>query len=253
MPKEKNWERAYKSLEKKYQKLKDKKETTRDSDFYIVSLSDCAFFTIVSAALEAYKVSHPENNGNHVPIETYGNLWGYQVVTKRDEFVLRVVLADVDTSATRTPDSVRPVQEAFTTKVEFVDRFLPELEYLGDFHSHPYDFENDGVNNVLELERSRLYEFSQGDFEHIQYLQEEKSRHYRLGIAATVFEMSEYVARKNKHVKDFSCIRFMYDRMAIWIKAYIFSTTDFEKMRDDQVGLICPILGFHAESLEIKD
>jgi hypothetical protein len=110
------------------------------------------FFTIITSALEAYKVSHHDGNKSHIPIETYGNLWGYLADTRRkNEMVFRVVQADVDTSATRQADSVRPKQEAFSTKVEFIDTFMPELEYLGDFHSHPYDFGNDGVNNVLEL------------------------------------------------------------------------------------------------------
>lgn len=218
------------------------------NSYYIVSIADQAFFTITTSALEAYKVSHPEYKGKeHVPIETYGNLWGYQSQTKRDEQVLRVILADVDTSATRTPNSVRPQQESFSLKEEFVDSYYPELEYLGDFHSHPYDFENDKVDNVLQLERRKLYHFSSGDFNHVRYLQEK--RRYRLGIVTTIYEMPKQVSRKSIHVgkEDFSCIRFTYERLSVWIKAYVFIN---QQIQDTNIALTCPTLGFHAGSIE---
>ncbi len=219
--------------------------------FYIVSISDQAFFTIITSALEAYRVSHPEDDDdgeNHIPIETYGNIWGYQAKTKRNEIVFRAVLADIDTSAVRTPNSVRPQQKAFDIKEEFVDKFMPEIEYLGDFHSHPYDFENDKVNNVLELERKKLFCFSHGDFKHVKYLQEE--RNYRLGIVATVFEMPKQVARRNRHIDEdgLTCIRFMYDNLTIWLKVYVFM--DSKRIKDKDIALTCPSLGFHAGSVE---
>jgi len=219
--------------------------------FYIVSISDQAFFTIITSALEAYRVSHPEDDDdgeNHIPIETYGNIWGYQAKTKRNEIVFRAVLADIDTSAVRTPNSVRPQQKAFDIKEEFVDKFMPEIEYLGDFHSHPYDFENDKVNNVLELERKKLFCFFHGDFKHVKYLQEE--RNYRLGIVATVFEMPKRVARRNRHIDEdgLTCIRFMYDNLTIWLKVYVFM--DSKRIKDKDIALTCPSLGFHAGSVE---
>lgn len=218
-------------------------------NYHIVSISDQVFFTIVTSALEAYKVSHPEYDGkDHVPIETYGNLWGYQAKTKRNETVFRIVLADVDTSAVRSPNSVRPQQLSFSLKQEFVDYFYPELEYLGDFHSHPYDFENDRVDNVLQLERKRLFCFSVGDFEHVKYLKE--TRNYRVGVVATVFEVPGNMRRKNTHIgrEDFSCIRFVHDDLSVWIKAYVFIGPD--QVADTEVGLMCSSVGFHAGSIE---
>ncbi|WP_200376081.1 hypothetical protein [Thiocystis violacea] len=220
-------------------------------NYYIVSISDQAFFTIITSALEAYKVSHSEHKmEKHIPIETYGNLRGYQSKTKRNESVYRILLADVDTSATRKPKTVRPQQESFSIKEEFVDYFYPELEYIGDFHSHPYDFENDKVDNVLQLERMKLYCFSNSDFEHVKYLQKKKNRKYRLGIVATVFEMPNAILRKNAHIgkEDLSCIRFMHDNLAIWIKAYVF--TNKKQIADTEIALACPSLGFHAGSIE---
>jgi hypothetical protein len=104
----------------------------------IVSLSDAAFFTIVTSALEAYSICHQDDSeDDHVPLETYGR--GYQATTKRKESLLHVVLADSDTSAKCKSDEASPADDAFDLKADFADSFFPELEYLGDFHSHPYD------------------------------------------------------------------------------------------------------------------
>lgn len=221
------------------------------SCFHIVSLSDHAVFTIITSALEAYKISHTEEDKEHSPIETYGNLWGYQARTKRDEIILRIILADVDTSATRTFNSAAPKQEAFDLKAEFVDRLMPELEYLGDFHSHPYHPENDNINSVLEVERHKYHCFSREDFRYTRHLQKKIGRHYRIGIVATVFEMPQIVQRRNRHVgDDLSCIRFIYDNLAIWLKCHVFSGTTFKHVKSENIGLTCSILGFPAASIE---
>lgn len=227
------------------------------ADYYIVSISDQAFFSLITSALEAYKVSHidDDQSTNHIPIETYGNLWGYQAKTKRNENVFRIVFADVDTSATRTPNSVRPQQKSFTIKEEFVDCFYPELEYLGDFHSHPYDFENDSVSNAKQLEQDKLYCFSDGDFASVNHLKKEEKRKYRIGIVTTVFSPKIAPKRQSSHIndenkeKDLSCIRFSHDGLVIWIKCYIFGRGK-TLIQNEDIALMCPILGLHAGSIE---
>lgn len=213
---------------------------------HIISLSDSTFFTIVTSALEAYKISQPGVPKNeHVPLETYGNLWGYQIQTKRNESLLHVALADSDISAVREPNRVTPVDEAFHLKRDFADHFFPELEYLGDFHSHPYH--TNEIKTELELQRLKLHEESPADRRSAKFLQQD-GRPYRLQIIASVFEREEAINRRPGHLKDdLSCIRFQYDMKTVWIKAYAYrlnaADNSSRRVDKDKIALICPHAG----------
>jgi len=58
----------------------------------VVSISEQAFFSIVTSALEAYKLEHVLTNGDSAArVETFGHLWGYaQPIIGRD-MMYRVV------------------------------------------------------------------------------------------------------------------------------------------------------------------
>lgn len=106
---------------------------------YTVIVSHDAFRTIVSSALEAYSIPHGKrrNIKDHTPLETYGTSWGYST-EREDGTVFNIVAADVDSSAHRTTGWVLQKSEAFSLKNSFYKKYYPEIEYLGDFHSHPY-------------------------------------------------------------------------------------------------------------------
>ncbi|MDI1292995.1 MAG: hypothetical protein PSV18_09650 [Methylobacter sp.] len=218
----------------------------------IISLSDSAFFTIVTSALEAYSICHQDDSkDDHVPLETYGNLWGYQATTKRKESLLHVVLADSDTSAKCKSGEATPADDTFDLKTDFADSFFPELEYLGDFHSHPYDVNE--VKTELELQRGKLFEQSSSDAKFAKY-QQGLGKNYQLQIIATVFERHEQVNRASGHIKgDLSCIRFQYDKRTIWIKAYAYRVDEKEniwrKVNKDTIALICPCVGVTVETI----
>jgi hypothetical protein len=219
---------------------------------HVVSLSESAFFTMVAAALEAYEISHGNNQASpHVPVETYGNLWGYETYSKRGERILHVSMADVETSADRGQGSVQPKDESFELKQGLIGRFKPELEYLGDFHSHPYDFDNDKIKTALEVERGEYYRFSPGDIKHARMLKE--TRDYRVGIVTTVFRGTKHVHRNDEYVcvekENFSCIRFSYGEFIIWIKAHVFA--DKNAVNDQKLVLLCPSVGFDAGVLNL--
>lgn len=218
----------------------------------IISLSDSAFFTIVTSTLEAYSICHQDDSEDeHEPLETYGNLWGYQTTTKRKESVLHVVLADSDISAKCKNDESSPADGAFDLKSNFADNFFPELEYLGDFHSHPYDVYE--VKTELELQRQKLFHQSPGDKKHAKY-QQVLGKPYRLQIIATVFERHDKVNRATGHIEgDLSCIRFQYEKYTIWIKAYAYRLYKQEntsrKIKEDNIALICPCAGVTVETI----
>jgi hypothetical protein len=189
-----------------------------------VSLSEQAFFTIVTSALEAYRVDHSElSDGAAIRLETFGHLWGYENQASDGVAVYRVVLADVSTAAFMANDCVRPKELAKQLKAQFVDTFFPELMFIGDFHSHPYSLEEDEVKTELDLERKQLY---------------------RIGLVATVYERERKISRSSTYVDVQSCIRFQYENLTVWIKAYVWFGDDYRRKSDKMVGLICPNLGF---------
>lgn len=214
-----------------------------------VSLSDQAFFTVVTAALEAYKVNHAKYDSDEVQqyLETYGNLWGYRNTSGLGEDVFRVVMADVSTAAHRDQSFVIDKPESYEAKTQFVSTYFPELAFLGDYHSHPYKIEGDGVKTELDLERQKLYRFSNGDFNGVKYHQNELGRDYRVGLVATVIERDEGIQRASKYIDEASCIRFQYDNMTIWLKAYVWSSEEYRRKANKMVQLICPNLGFNVD------
>jgi proteasome lid subunit RPN8/RPN11 len=216
----------------------------------LVSISDQAFFTIVTAALEAYKIDHadPESEEPKQYLETFGNLWGYYSQSGFGEDVFRVVMADVSTSAERGQDFVIDKEECYEAKKDFVSVYYPELSFLGDYHSHPYTTpttSENGAKTELDLERNELYRFSNTDFRSVKY-QQQAGRNYRVGIVATVYERDEGISRPSKHIDEASCIRFQYNNMTIWLKAYVWAGEDYRRKADKMVHLMCPNLGFNA-------
>jgi len=218
---------------------------------HIVSLSEHAFFSIAAAALEAYEIARVSSQASpHVPIESYGNLWGYEAKSSRGERVLHISMADIEMSADCGPGSAQPQDESFKLKRNLIDRFRPELEYLGDFHSHPYDLVNDDVKSALEVERQTYYRFSPSDFVHAKALK--ATRDYRVGIVTTVFKLANGFRRKDEYVRtdteNYSCIRFSYDDFTIWIKAHVYAEKN--AIDDQRIALLCPAIGFHAGMIE---
>lgn len=115
---------------------------------------------------------------------------------------------------------------------------------MGDYHSHPYSYEDDEIKTELELERRHLYRFSEGDFRSVKSLQD-KSLDYRVGLVATVFERERKVNRSLKRLDGESCIRFQYLSMTIWLKAYVWTSDDnynYRRKADKMVRLVCPSL-----------
>ncbi len=219
----------------------------------IVSLSENAFFTIVTAALEAFQVDHSKlDDGSELHLETFGNLWGHETPLANNGMIYHVSNADVSTSASREKMSVSPKDEAYTLKSNFMSYFFPELKFLGDYHSHPYSVGYDGVLTELEVERKELHHFSPGDFSSVKYQQEIK-RDYRVGLVVTVYQREDPTKRADQWIDDLSCIRFQYDNLTLWIKAYVWAGDDYRKRADKKVNLICPALGFALRNIKISE
>lgn len=218
---------------------------------YIVSISESAFFSIMMSALEAYQVGHSSDaSKDNSMVEVYGNLWGYKSQTQRNESILRVVMADADLSAKAEPDQTTPHPDAYIIKTDFADAYFPEIEYLGDFHSHPWT--EGEKRSELTLERDECYCRSPADTSFADTLQK-SGRPYRLQIITTIFKRDKIVKREDGYIKDdFSCLRFRYANMTIWIKAYVFDMNGdaFRKVADKMVAILCPSAGVHVNHIE---
>lgn len=216
----------------------------------VVSVSEQAFFSIVTSALEAYKLERVLTNGDSAAgVETFGHLWGYCQQTIGTNMMYRVVWADTSTAVERDQGSVAYTDEAQELKQGFIDTFFPEVCYLGDYHSHPYSHGNDEIKTELELERGHYYRFSDTDFRAVKVLQDENALDYRVGLVATVFERDRKVKRSLKTLDGESCIRFQYMNMTIWLKAYVWTSDDYDNYRrkaDKMVRLVCPSLNLLA-------
>lgn len=224
---------------------------------HLVILSEQAFFTIVTAALECYE--NPPGN-SELPVETYGLLWGHEGRSRRNERILKIQMAGASISADGKADSVEPHDRALDVQRFVIDSYIPELEYLGDFHSHPWDAEADGIKSDLEIQRKFL-KMSPEDVACVRHIHQKHKEtgdadfSHRLSLITSVFKHPNGIARTTGHISegDRSCIRFCHAGLTIWIQAYAWEISDTEvgwrKVQQRTVELICPSLGAPASGL----
>lgn len=112
---------------------------------------------LLTSAIEAYKHGDTTSQRGRIEnkLETFGLLWGY-VLPARDSIPARIVAvtSTVETSAYRHKDWVRPNPESIRSKREFFEKFWPNLELVGTYHSHPYD----NLNGIQEVQGWRASE-----------------------------------------------------------------------------------------------
>lgn len=97
---------------------------------------------LFTTAIEAYEFAHQATSRSkgYDKLETFGLLWGHSIPAK-GKAPARVVatMATAETSALRHTDWVQPDYESVRAKKEFFERYWPNIELVGTFHSHPYD------------------------------------------------------------------------------------------------------------------
>lgn len=235
-----------------------------------VVITNEAFRAMVISALEGYLVPHGRRVSatDHRPVETFGTLWGFIThKPKTEELIYHLTLADVDSSAYREAESVTEKEQAIRIKSAYLDKFNPELHYLGDFHSHPwhrdYDLkEHPYVESAQKLEQGRTiegerpYQFSKQDFDWVHSLRA-AGRDYRVGVVVTIYQMKNVkIDTSTVYLDGHSAIRFTYNgpdasgkerSFRIWIKAYVYDEVGEHEtdapIDDGHVILICPAIG----------
>ncbi len=116
---------------------------------------------LFTTAIEAYEFEHKTHakGKSNSELETFGLLWGYSIAQKGD-LPPRIIstMATVETSALRHKDWVQPNVESLLTKKRFFEKYYPNVELVGTFHSHPYA-------NLDEVNEYKGWRASNGDEE----------------------------------------------------------------------------------------
>lgn len=129
---------------------------------HIVRISEAALVQLSLAALEGYLVPHNVGRARRSGVEISGHLWGKRGRLSDVGGGARIVdfvdMAAIETSAERTTNSVESHDAALTLKCDVMTTFWPHLEFMGDFHTHPFRRES-----VASVEQRRAYRFSDED------------------------------------------------------------------------------------------
>jgi len=118
------------------------------SDDDIIQISDDALMEMSLAALEAYVIPQSHTNKSakelRTELETYGLLWGHEIFLPDGNILYSVQKLTVDAMADRRTDAVWPSKGLMVIK-DMITSYWPQYSFLGDFHSHPYEYYKDVI------------------------------------------------------------------------------------------------------------
>lgn len=222
--------------------------TKQNFNGYVVKITESAFIDMCLSALEAYCVQHKRKQKG--ALETYGLVWGHEASMQNGKTLYTVQKVSIDTSAKRTSDSTTPKSESLYLKCGFIASYFPDMEFLGDFHTHPYTAEEATSKDVR---KEKFYEFSVEDVERFNTNGDFKDFGYRVGLVmaiAYVKRKSQNIGRLAKWCNDASAAEFRFSNYRIWLQAYVTcinSQNKIELADNDDVMLEVPgILGLNG-------
>lgn len=96
---------------------------------------------LFTTAIEAYDFEHRSSlrAKGLSQLETFGLLWGYSIPAKGSSPAKTIAtMSTVETSALRHTEWVMPNFDSIKAKKAFFERYWPNIELVGTFHSHPY-------------------------------------------------------------------------------------------------------------------
>ncbi|MBK5970516.1 MULTISPECIES: hypothetical protein [Thiorhodovibrio] len=215
----------------------------KNENGYLVLLSENALISLVLSSLEAYAVEKRGARGkNKKELETYGSIYGQHTTLADGRTLFRLEMAQTDTTARQTTCSVQYSEEAISLKRAALGAFWPHLDYLGDFHSHPY-------RNITEARKCQGFYLSEGDRANLDRHWKSfwKNLRYRLGLVVTVAPMQR--ARESMSWwdgKGLNCLQFTIGNFRLWISAFcVFEENSkgcYTEDQDEGVELSAPAL-----------
>ncbi|MDD3653115.1 MAG: hypothetical protein PHO01_02835 [Desulfotomaculaceae bacterium] len=147
--------------------------------------------------------------------------------------------ASVETSARQGHSFVVPNLLSLVLKRELITSFWPHYDFLGDFHTHPYEHYTD----VIAI---KGYNYSDGDISRIEdYSGYWRFYNYRVGVVLTISRLHRR-GRRGLQRLDNSTIEFALGKYRLWLKGYVAVLEDKQlKLTSDydqRVALECPAL-----------
>lgn len=207
---------------------------------YVIRISENTLIQMCLNGLEAYCVKHKESGRNTNKLETYGQLWGHEITLPNKKTLYCVEMVSIDTSAIRDRDTVDYSDDALMIKRDTMTSFWPQYDFLGDFHTHPYDHYKKAFDN-------KCYLFSERDYESIEDCSDYWKKHnYRVGIVLSISNMKKSSDKEPEWI-DKGTIEFTLGNYRFWIKGYIAYEDENNNLKlteheDENVILDCPAL-----------
>ncbi len=190
---------------------------------YIIHISDDALMEMSIAALEAYVVADKSGERSKKEVETYGLLWGHEVILPDDDILYSVQKLTVDAMAYRRTGSVLP-SEGVKVKKDMITSYWPQYSLLGDFHSHPY-------GHYSDVEEIKGYEFSEGDRKSMDNKTNDPD--FRVSLVMTISSLERISNIQPRDISD-SIICWTFNNYRFWLNACIIYKGD----EDDEIALL---------------
>ncbi|MBF0420057.1 MAG: hypothetical protein HQL78_07815 [Magnetococcales bacterium] len=205
-----------------------------DVNEYLVRISDHALMELVLAAVEGYTVKeagHSSKPGRKPQfVETIGLLWGHTARVPYNRLLLNVENVTVDAMANKKSGSVLPAEGEFV-KRDFITSFWPHLQFLGEFHSHPY-------KDINDVKACQGYLFSPGDRKRIETNIDEGEPYLlddpRVHAVVTVASLKRRVLAPPMHITE-NTIEFTLGAFRFWITVYVACTLRCEQNESGKI------------------
>ena len=241
-----------------------------------INIHDQALAHMMASALESYLVPGAGLKGGNsapvTPVETTGPLLGQTNVSRSGDLVrFDLTHAGTYTVADRQRNSVTWNTQSNHLHREVYSQLMPPIEYLGDFHSHPYSRFGDELIDLpgfsyRDIVNGKCYQYSghpegsDGDFAN-HYPKSLPFAQYSLGLVLTLYQMkAPGNAKFATHLDHYSAVEFSYSGkfgtpkylyFRCWLKVYVCPAHSTHPIADDKVHLYCPALGV-SQALNIQ-
>jgi hypothetical protein len=210
----------------------------KNQEGYILRISENVLIQMILNGLEAYSIQEGKNNCRK-PLETVGLLWGHEIILSNKQILYSIELLSIETSAIRKESSVDPKRDSLKLKRDIVSSFWPQFDFLGDFHTHPYE-------NCKEVVQYDGFNFSPDDYDDIEKKYKYWKKHnYRVGLVLTIAMLNRKSSREHRWISN-NCIDFTLGNLRLWIKGYVAFEKNIKlrltKDYDEDVTIDCPSL-----------
>jgi len=197
---------------------------------HMVSLSDSAVFSFLSAGFEAYFVRHAGRT--HRQLEMNAQLFGRKVMLKTQTKHL-VEVVSVDTSAHMKKRAV--VTNSESTKIKKALSEMIGYEHLGSAHSHPFGLKEERLSYVREHGAN----FSESDLDAIQHLLLNFGHDTHVELLLTLLPQKNVSTQNGLQLVD-NFIEFNIGNCKCFLRAQVFTLVD-EKLIQEPTLLKCSV------------